>query len=789
MDDVREVVDSLLAEKPDLESDLEALLDVDDEEPWTFDEISLDSGTFGEVVSRGIVEEVDDGYQVADREAIRAALDGESVEPDEEPDQGFSLSDLSVPEVDRRVVLLVGGALAFVALVRIVFMWNSVFRGEHVVLAGNDPYYYRYWIDTLLASDLQAFDPGSLTRLPVDAANSDILLIVVTWWAASLLGDGQTASGLVLAWYPVIAAVLSGVLVYLLAVTVTNDRRVGFASVVTLAVTPAHAYRTALGFGDHHAFDFVWLGLMALALTVLAANKSERAWPNWVTPLGIICLGIGVFTQTAAWRGGPLLLVPIGIFVLGRVLDDVRSGISPLLNNQSILLGLFIGSVPTFLAYNYLDWMALYRGIAPLLLFVGGLGAVILGETWLRYDRTASELSAIFVSMIIVGPMAIWVGAPALRGSLDQLVTFLTVRNNIAETQSIFSGELGSIFGPVLVFGLFLFLALPFLGLVTLRVYRESQPTWLVPVSFTWYLFALSIVKLRFSGELSLFIAIFAGVGLVHISESVDLARSKEIFSNKTRNLHFPDRHSIALLAVVFLLFAGMGLLQTYVKTAQISVDEDTYQMSMQISEYTDQQELEYPRNYVLSNWGDNRVYNYFVNGESKSYDYARRTYHGLLLNQDPDQWARNNMDRVGFIVTEQRDSPRDSVHQLLHHQFGSTSESVEGSGHFMFIGQTNNGSKKAFRVVPGVRFVGTATPNTTIAINTTVRIESQKISYRRSTNVDSTGEFHVVVSYPGSYEVRGSTYNVTVSDILSGERVDTDPSQGDNSGPERIPN
>jgi dolichyl-diphosphooligosaccharide--protein glycosyltransferase len=34
----------------------------------------VDSGTFGEVVSSGIVEKVDGAYRVADREAVRVML-------------------------------------------------------------------------------------------------------------------------------------------------------------------------------------------------------------------------------------------------------------------------------------------------------------------------------------------------------------------------------------------------------------------------------------------------------------------------------------------------------------------------------------------------------------------------------------------------------------------------------------------------------------------------------------------------------------------------------------------
>lgn len=41
---------------------------------WTFEDIEADTGLFGELVSRGIVEKQDDGYSLADPTAVDAAL-------------------------------------------------------------------------------------------------------------------------------------------------------------------------------------------------------------------------------------------------------------------------------------------------------------------------------------------------------------------------------------------------------------------------------------------------------------------------------------------------------------------------------------------------------------------------------------------------------------------------------------------------------------------------------------------------------------------------------------------
>ena len=72
-------VGRLLEERPDLEPAIEAALAADEAHgTWTFDDLDTDSGSFGELVSQGVVEKADGEYRVADPAATRAALDGET---------------------------------------------------------------------------------------------------------------------------------------------------------------------------------------------------------------------------------------------------------------------------------------------------------------------------------------------------------------------------------------------------------------------------------------------------------------------------------------------------------------------------------------------------------------------------------------------------------------------------------------------------------------------------------------------------------------------------------------
>ena len=216
MASVREELAALLAEKPGLRDDLEELRRIDAAgAPWTFDEIPLDSGQFGELVARGIAEAHDEGYRLVDPEAVEAVLEGESTadspaHPSPGLDPGTARETvtafLQVRGRPERVALLVGVLGLLVALRLLSF--PAVFRDGAVVLSGNDPYLYRYWVEQLLA--IGPSEGPSLGGLPVAIATGEPLLVIVLWALSRLAGDTPSAAGIVLAWYPVVASVICG---------------------------------------------------------------------------------------------------------------------------------------------------------------------------------------------------------------------------------------------------------------------------------------------------------------------------------------------------------------------------------------------------------------------------------------------------------------------------------------------------------------------------------------------------------------------------------------------------
>lgn len=172
--------------------------------------------------------------------------------------------------IPLRVAL--GVALALLVAIRLIPI-DSVLRGTDVVLLSNDPYAYVYWVERAL-TEQQISDAAPTTGRAEP-------LLIWTLTVFSLLLGGVERVDLVVAWYPVVTALVSGLLVFVLARTLTDDVRIALTAVVMLAVTPLHVSRTALGFGDHHAFDYMWLLLTATALIWLLVRTDADRRRRW----------------------------------------------------------------------------------------------------------------------------------------------------------------------------------------------------------------------------------------------------------------------------------------------------------------------------------------------------------------------------------------------------------------------------------------------------------------------------------------------------------------------------
>ncbi|CCQ33126.1 dolichyl-diphosphooligosaccharide--protein glycosyltransferase [Halorhabdus tiamatea SARL4B] len=789
MTDVEATTAELLAEKPALADGLKELLDVDAaEETWTYEDVPFDSGTFGELVSRGVVEKRDGEYTLADREAVRRAL-GVEQETDEEmagtasgsSSAGSFFEDISMPDLRvQRPVATLGlvGALALVVLFR-VLPWPAVFRGEDVVLSGNDPYFYRYFVHQLVEGSTGPLDFSIFSAVPDGISHGEPLMVAMLSWVSMVLG-GTSAVGGVLAWFPVVSAVVTALLVYVLAVRVTEDRRVGIAAVALLAIMPGHAFRTGLGFADHHAFDYPWLALTALAVVSLV-GRDGRERLDWRTWAWGVALGVGVAGQTLAWDAGPLLLVPLGLFVVGAVPSWVRAGRSPAREASVFVGGLGLAAVVVLAVHTQWGWHTRVVALAPVLLVGGSVVLVGLGEVARRFEVSARSLLGGEVLIGGVGFAAVWTLFPAFVDELGRGVDFLVSTEGIAETTSIFSGELGSIIGPIFLFGFALFLALPYMGWALWQNYRGLAPSWLLVGVYGWWFLLLSVIQIRFAGQLALFTAVFGGLGFVHVAAWVDLAAYPRPFGGseesgsrglssdedieETDDLEMPERRQALSLIGLGLGVGSLGILNTPIKHSQLLIDESMYEAARFMREYSAEREWEYPENYVFSQWGRNRVYNWFVNGEARSYGYAQSNFGEFLASADGEEWYERLRDRAGFVAIEEGDMSNGGQAGTIYDQLWSDGYGIE-TDHYRAVWSDGEDSLRVFTFVPGARIVGAVPNGGAVTIDGDAEIDGDSRPISGTIDPDDTGLFDERVPLPGAYTVGDWEARVSEQDV-----------------------
>jgi asparagine N-glycosylation enzyme membrane subunit Stt3 len=767
MTDVREETAALLDDRPGLADDLRTLVDVDREQDvWTFDETPLDSGTFGELVSRGIATETTEGYRLADRHAVRVALG--DAEPERTPSSMTAglRERFAVSNVPRRVVAAIVGCLLVVVAFR-VFVYPRVFRGEHVVLLGNDPYYYRYLVFSMLDSGAGILD------VPARITTGEPLLVALLVAVTRAFGGSTNVAELVLAWYPVLAAVGSALLGYLLAVTLSRDRRVGLASLLILAVLPVHGYRTALGFADHHALDFLWLGVVALAaVRSLPRGTTEFEWRSQLPWAAV--LAVGIAAQAHSWNAAPLLFVPFVAYAVVRSAALVRSGNS-LRTDIPLIAGVGAGGVLAVAGHLVLGWQSPNIVVPPVLAAAAMAFAVGMAALTRRLDWPAWVASVLATGSGVLTLGAVVMIEPSFGAELSQEFSRLVGMSgsDIVETRSLFSTDYGLLAGPIFFYGTALLFALP-AGVWAFYV-KFDEPRWLLTASYGLVLFGLAVTQVRFTGELSLFVAVFAGFAFVYFLAVVDITDPPQLFAdsnpretdgNAVRSFTLPERRTLISLGLAFLLVGGLGTMMTPLRTNTIVPADDTYEAAAWMEDEVQSPEWTSDQQYVFSAWSQNRLYNAFVSGNSRSYGYARANYEQFLSSTDSQGWYERLRSRAAFIVADEDYASENETGMLASRltDWGS------GTGHYQAVWA--GGSKTVYTLVPGATIRGTTDANATVTVTHQGTVSGQPFTYERTTTAAANGTYTVRVPYAGEYDVAGTTVKVPEAAVQNARQV-----------------
>lgn len=781
-EDINEATHDFLREHPDAPPALETLLDLDNTGSWTFDDVDMDSGEFGELVSRDIAQQTADGaYRLQHPDAVKAALAGETLTADETSgarDFGSWLARSVHPRELGGVIVV----LAIVAGARL-FSYSAVFRNGHVVSPGNDPYYYRYWQAQLLDRSNGVTDVGLLADMD-GAATSRPLTHAVNWWFAELLGGTSEAAATVAAWLPIVGAVALGGVLYLLAKELTGDVRVGLAAVAFLGLAPVHVVYTNVGFLEHRLHQYLWLGILALTLTWLALDVQRRdkesnefdaarahllASQSWAVA-GV--LGLAVAASVHTWSGSPLTFVPVAIYIAFRVVADVRAEIPPLMANAPAIGGLAGGSVVALGLHLGLGWHEVIAAGTPVLVTAGAIAVASLGEVWRRLELPAKGLLGTEALVGIAGLVGLWILEPIDIGRLEGRIAELLFREGATEAGSLFAAETAYILGPLWQIGISFYFGIAALAVATLLVVRRYEPGWLLAVCFAWYYLILAALQARFAAQLVFFLALFSGVGCVYLLAQVELARPYEPFANAPSTLSpsisLPrDRRAGYVIATVSLILI-FNFIFVPTLVGQTTYSDEQVEAALAIEAHTTETERTYPETAVETRWDEIRMYNYFVNGESGSYDSR---YQSFLTADNPDDQANRLRQGGKYVVINNLSTSPGATYDILYDGLGVGYGDVDrtaGRYQPVYIGD----EVRAFTVVEGAVLNVSGTDGHNVTAKADIQIDGETITYERH-GVISDGRVELRVAHAGAYTVAGETVTVTRDAVYDGEEFE----------------
>ena len=782
MTDVRDAVASFRDDRPGADDALREVLAVDaDADTWEFDDVDVTTGVFGELVSRDIVERHDDGYRLADRAAVAAAVsDGTTtteVRTDTDATASPALRDrISLPTASRRRLAGLVLALCLVVAFRVTSL-PAVYQNGHVVLLANDPYFYRHWVFEFLAAG----------RSPLAVSGGievgEPLLVATLQTATTLLGGTPRVADQVLAWYPVVAAVGSALAVYWLARQLTDDHRVAIASVVLLAVLPVHGYRTALGFADHHAFDYLILGLTFAAVvtferagvTSMRELASRYIWP-WV---GLA--GVGIAAHVLAWNAGALLLVPLAAFAVVRALVIVRHD-EPAAAMGPLLCSTALGGVLAYAGHAGFGWQSFHM-IAPAVLLAGGVVVVTIVAGLARWQDVGLTPAVVG----IVGSGAVLLVAavvllPEFGAELSQEVSrqFLGGERDIAETRSLFDTDLGFIVAPFGYFGLSIFFALPVFAWAGWFGWAKNRGEWLAFGAYAWVLFVISISQVRFAGHLALPTAVGAGLAFVWLAAKVgefavpgtgrhgDASDARQSWrgldgTDGTRATDRDLRSTASVVVGLFLLIGGLGTVMTPIGTAALTPDSDTVTAAVEMDTHAAEHDLTGQDQYVFSEWSWNRMYNAMVSNQSRSYGYARANFGDFLSSTDNAAWYDRLQNRAGFVVVTELDDFDDAPDATM---YGQLQRGWGIDTHYRVVFAAEDGTK-AYAIVPGRTVNGPATGES-VPVSGTMTFDDRTQNVSTTVPVEN-GTYSVRLSTPGTYTIGNRTVTVTGTQTING--------------------
>jgi len=210
------------------------------------------------------------------------------------------------------------------------------------------------------------------------------------------------------AFMPVIAGIFSIISVYYIAKEIFNER-VGLYSALLLAVMPAHAQISFVGFVDHHIAE-VLISVLAYLFFIRSLKKDPYKFS--------ILSGIMIGLSFLVWSGAPIFIGIILSYIVIQFILDKKSNVESdyLLKIGTILFSSAFLTIILF--YLWTPWQKVLQSgtlsyFQPLyvlisliiVIFLGIISRVMKEQKWFLYPLTIIIcVSSLFVVMIFSFP-------------------------------------------------------------------------------------------------------------------------------------------------------------------------------------------------------------------------------------------------------------------------------------------------------------------------------------------------------------------------------------------------
>ncbi len=423
-----------------------------------------------------------------------------------------------------------------------LFTYSQVFEPGRIVFLETDPYYHMWrvfsYISTFPGTFL--FEPyinypyGSLVGWPPLFDQTIAFISIV-------LGSGKPGMHLVEsvgAFMPVMLGVFSIISVYYITKEIFNEKIALYSSFL-LAVLPAHAQISFLGFTDHHIAE-----VLLSVLSYMFFIKSLKGCSRKFAVISGIAIGVSFLT----WLGAPIFIgILLSYAVIQFILDKkyaaqsgylVETGVISFLTAFLVILLFYIWTpwqhiiTAGTLSYFQLIYVAFS---AAIIFFLGLLSKLMKNQKWYYYPLLIVLLSVFIFLFFIIGFPSFY---ESLSGGIGYLLRDSPALKQISEAQPLFYTFNGIFLGwqvfdnPVWYSFTFSFYIaiIGFVLLIWILYSRQPDAGKLFFVIWTVIVLFLALQQRRFTYTLSVNVAILSGF---FIDKSIDKVSSLSLKSFK----------------------------------------------------------------------------------------------------------------------------------------------------------------------------------------------------------------------------------------------------------------